>query len=169
MKTKHLIFVLFIVLPSCEKADNKQSLDNFCTVIPKGWECEIITDNFNIEDLPQNAGNPFAIVKYKNPNREFLRYPDKCINPSLKLILYPIKQKQELIQFIKSQQIYSWCIPAYYGETKDYFVITSPCFINNGAFTDEANSLILELHNSLKSIIEIREYEELVIEVDNTN
>lgn len=169
MKTIHLLFIFLIVLPSCEKADYKQSLDDFCTVIPKDWQCEIITDNFSNEDLPKDASSPIAIVKYKNPSREFLRYPDKSINPSLTLILYPIMQKRELIEFIKSQQIYSWCIPTYYGETKDYFVITSPCFINNGSFTDEANSLILDLHNSLKSILETREYDGLVIGLSNTN
>jgi|GEM_PF-2344134 len=169
MKTMHLLFIFFMVVSSCERDDNKDSLDEFCSVIPNGWECEIITDNFSKEDLPKNASKPLAIVKYKNPTREFLRYPDRSINPSLTLILYPIKQKRELIEFIKSQLIYSWCIPSYYGETKDYFVLTSPCFINNGAFTDEANSLILDLHNSLKSIIETREYDGIVIRSSNTN
>jgi hypothetical protein len=159
MKTMFLLFISFIVLSSCERNDSKGSLDDFCTVIPKGWECEITTNDFNNEDLPKNASNPLAIVKYKNPAREFLSYPDRSLNPTLTLIIYPIKQKRELIEFIKSQQIYSWCIPTYYGENKDYFVITSPCFINSGSFTDEANSLILDLHKSLKRILEVREYD----------
>ena len=63
-----------------------------------------------------------------------------------------------LIEFIKSQQLYSWCIPMYYGETKDYFILTSPCFINGGAFTDEANDCISDLHEALISIITINVY-----------
>jgi len=159
-----LLFIisLLIALISCEKEENKSNLTELCNVRPDGWECEIITDDFNSNDLPRDAGKPLAIIKFKNPEREFLRYHDRIVNPSLILDLYNINQKHELIDFIISQQVFSWCIPLYYGETEDYFIITSPCFVNYGAFTEEANSLIEDLHTSLKSLIVVKEYDGLI-------
>jgi len=156
------ICFLLIALISCEKEENTSNLTEFCNVIPDGWECEIITEDFNSNDLPRDASKPFAVIKYKNSKREFLRYQDRVVNPSLILDLYHISHKQELIDFIISQQVFSWCIPLYYGETKEYIVITSPCFVNYGAFTEEANSLIEDLHASLKGIIEVKEYDGLI-------
>ena len=153
-----LIISILIILLSCEKKDNNPNLEDFCSVIPNGWECEIIQDTFNANYIPRNANTPIAIVKYINQTREFTGSVDFKINPSLILDLYSIQQKEELIQFIRSQQLYSWCIPRYYGETEKYFIITSPCFINGGYFTEEANSCIEDLHSALKSIITVKEY-----------
>ena len=151
------IIFISIILYSCEKTINP-TLDEFCSVIPTGWECEVIQDTFNTNLIPRNARTPIAILKYINLNREFTGIGDAKVNASLILDLYSIQQKEELIQFIKSQQIYSWCIPRYYGETERYFIITSPCFINSGYFTDEANTCIEDLHSALKSIITVNEY-----------
>ena len=157
-------FQLFIVfsafLLGCSKKNLNPDIDQFCSAVPDGWACEIIQDNFNPIDIPQGADNPDVIIKFINPEREFTySVGEKQLNPSLILNFYSIKHKAELIDFIKSQQVYSWCIPMYYGETKDYFIITSPCFINGGAFTDEANSCIDDLHTALKNIIVVNNYE----------
>lgn len=160
MKYLQLLLVFsFVFLVACEKDDKNLSLQDFSSVIPNGWVCEIIESNFELNDIPKNAENPIAIIKYRNINREFIKYVDTKVNPSLTLNLYPINQKKELIDFIKSQQIFSWCIPIYYGETNNYFIITSPCFINNGTFTNEADSSINDLHESLKTILTVKEYD----------
>ena len=157
-----LFFITIMLIISCDKENyvthKSPTFEDFCSIAPNGWECEISTSDFNIYDIPQNADTPIAIIKYLNPNVEFTRYTGTKVNPSLTIIFYDIKFKQDLIDFIKSQQAYSWCIPIYYGETKDYFIITSPCFINGGAFTDEANACIKDLHDALKSIITINDY-----------
>jgi hypothetical protein len=161
MKTKLLslpFFFILITLLSCEKDEKNPTLKDFCSIKPNGWDCEILDDNFNINDFPRNADNPIAIIKYKNVHREFTRFTDTKVNPSLILDFYSIKQKQELIDFIRSQEMYSWCIPIYYGETKDYFIMTSPCFINSGSFTDEADSCISDLHKALESLITTNDY-----------
>lgn len=159
MKTISLpFFFVFIFLLSCGKNKNNPRLEDFCSVRTSDWDCEIIQDNFDFNDIPKNTVSPFAIIKYKNSNREFTKFSNTKINPSLILDFYRIEQKDELINFIKSQQEYSWCIPIYYGETKDYFIITSPCFINNGSFTDKADSYISDLQNALKKIITINDY-----------
>jgi len=149
-----------ILLASCEN-NNKDAgdltFDQFCSVAPGGWECTITTSDFDIQNIPQNADTPIAIIEYLNPNGEFTKYTEMKVNPSLILDIYEIERKQELIDFIISQQLYSWCIPIYYGETEDYFIITSPCFINGGTFTDEANACLYDLHEALKNIITINQ------------
>jgi hypothetical protein len=152
-----LSLIIHIEMTSCDNDDkneyNKLSFNEFCSIIPDGWNCEIIVSDFNIHDIPHSADTPLAIIKYINPNKEFTRYDNRKQHPSLILNFYDIKEKEELIEFIESQRIYSWCIPWYYGETKDYYIITSPCFINGGCFTEECNNCLKELHASLKKII----------------
>ena len=155
-----LIVSVAALLISCDKAELDPDINDFCTVAPIGWNCEIIQENFNANDIPQNADQPIAIIKYINQDKKFAYFAGNIeVHPSLKLNLYPIAKKDELIAFIKSQQIFSWCIPIYYGETKQYFIITSPCFINGGSFTSDANSSINDLHVALKSIISINNYD----------
>lgn len=165
MKAISYSFFIFtisiIILASCDDNNNDardQTFDEFCSAAPDGWECKITTSNFDIQNIPQNAETPIAIIEYQNPNVEFTKYTDIKVNPSLIIDIYEIGRKKELIDFIKSQQLYSWCIPIYYGETKDYLIITSPCFINGGSFTDEANACINDLHEALKNIITINDY-----------
>lgn len=158
----HILIILSLaaLLISCDKAELDPGINDFCTVAPIGWEGEIIQENFNENDIPQNADQPIAIIKYINIDKKFAYFVGGTeVHPSLKLNLYPIEKKSELIAFIKSQQIFSWCIPTYYGETKQYFIITSPCFINGGSFTSDANSCINDLHVALKSIISIKNYD----------
>lgn len=152
-----IIFILFSLL-SCEKEEKNPTLNDFCNIKPYGWDCEIIQKDFDKNDIPRNAKEPIAIIKYKNLNRELIQLSDTKVNPSLILDLYSIEQKQELIDLIKSQQLYSWCVPIYYGETKDYFILTSPCFINGGTFTEQADSSIIDLQNAINNIITKKNY-----------
>jgi hypothetical protein len=162
MNVFNRIFITISVtalLVSCEKNESDPSINDLCAVAPIGWESEIIKDNFNENDIPKNTPQPIIIIKYVNQDKKFTYFAGGTeIHPSLKLNLYPITKKGELIAFIKSQQIFSWCIPIYYGETKEYFIITSPCFINEGSFTSDANSCINDLHTALKSIISVKDY-----------
>nr|WP_319499664.1 hypothetical protein [uncultured Draconibacterium sp.] len=151
-----MLFVLLLF--ACEKDVMNTSLEDFCNVKPDGWNCELIESNFNPGDIPQNADTPLAVIKYYNSNREFNGIGQTNVNPSLILNFYPIERKDDLLSFIESQQVYSWCIPIYFGETKDYFVITSPCFKNSGTFTEEANSSIADLYAALDKIIIKRDY-----------
>jgi hypothetical protein len=156
-----LVVCMLMIFSSCEKSEQHATFEDFCKVKPDGWECEIIENNFSLNDIPKNADIPIAIIKFTNPSREFDGFSDSIVNPSLTIDFYVINKKQELLNFIKSQQIFSWCIPIYYGETDDYFILTSPCFINGGSFTEEANSSISDLHEALKSIMTIKDYAEL--------
>lgn len=149
--------VLFIIILlqalSCEQNEKNPELEDFCNVKPDGWDCEIIQSDFNLTDYPRNAEIPMAIIKYINLNREFSRYDDKKTNPSLTLDLYSIEEKEDMEDFVNSQRLYSWCIPIYFGETEEYFITTSPCFINGGSFTEEADSCIADLYKALEGIL----------------
>ncbi|HMV09012.1 MAG TPA: hypothetical protein PK325_06795 [Cyclobacteriaceae bacterium] len=156
MKTSKFLFLITCIscsLLSCEEEEKNPTLNDFCRIKPTGWDCEIIQNDFNKNDIPQNAKEPVAVLKYKNTSREFTHLSGERLNPSLILDLYPIAQKKELINFIKSQQLYSWCIPIYYGETKDYFILTSPCFINAGTFSEQADSSIGDLREAIDKVI----------------
>ncbi|MCK3684973.1 hypothetical protein [Maribellus sp. YY47] len=133
----------------------------FCELVPDGWECQIIKENFPEDDIPKHTPTPEAIVKYYHPNREFENMNSigqERVNPALILNLYPISRKNELSKFIKSQQYLSHCIPVYFGETADYFIITSPCFKNKGVYTEEANSAIADLYKALDCAVVKRKY-----------
>jgi hypothetical protein len=166
MKTKPLLLTLvmamLLVSSSCEKTpgnhEKSDALNAYCSIVPEGWDCQMILDHFNPDDIPANTGDPLAIIKYTNTNRVFTTSEDLEVHPSLILNIYSIRQQEDLIQLIKSQQLYSWCIPAYYGETDTHFVLTSPCFINGGCFTEEANSSIEDLHKALESFIQKNDY-----------
>jgi len=156
MRTKNLMlacFVLLLTLFACNDDIPNTKLEDFDSIKPDGWECEIIESNFNPTDIPQNTDTPIAIIKYTNTKNEFEYFAETVIHPSLILDIYPIGKKTELLDLIKSQQLFSWCIPIYFGETRDYFIITSPCFTNSGLFTEEANKSIADLYAALDKII----------------
>lgn len=156
MRTKFLNLTLVVLLfsvQSCDKEIINADIEDFCRVKPEGWICEIIQSDFKEYELPKDAATPMAIIKYKSINREFPTFDNQKENPSLIINLYPISQKDELIDFIQTQQMYSWCIPMYYGESNEYFILTSPCFINGGVFTEEAKTSINDLHQALASLL----------------
>jgi hypothetical protein len=152
------VITVSVITFSCIKDNNNPDLEQFCSVAKTGWECLLFKNDFSPGDIPRNADKPVAIIKYKNPSREFTISDNIKVNPSLTLDFYSIKQKEALIGFIKSQLMYSWCIPVYYGETKDFFILTSPCFINSGIFTAKADSSISDLHKALEKIIIKKDY-----------
>lgn len=153
MKNFILTFGFFLMLSSCEKPSDETSLNDFCKIAPDGWECEIIEENFDLSDIPMNSDEPLAIVKYQYPLEEITTIGESLISPSLILNIYPIALKSNLIEHVNSQAIFSWCIPRLYGETSNYMIITSPCFINNGTLTEEANGKIEALHTALEKIL----------------
>jgi len=153
MKKRLLIFGIFSVFFACEETENQNSLDQFCEAAPTGWECKIIQEDFDLSDIPKSLNDPLAIVKYEYPFEEITTIGESVIAPSLILNLYSIELKDKLIKQVISQQIFSWCIPILYGETEDYIVITSPCFINKGTFTEDANGKIEALHSSLEKLL----------------
>jgi len=155
---KNLLSLLLILLlaSSCQERNLTESLDEFCAIAPEGWECEIITADFSVADIPRDAPEPLAIVKYANPDREF-EFVGDTVTASLVLDLYPAGDKRELENLIADQAMYSWCIPIYFGKNSDFYILTSPCFRNSGSYTDDANASIEDLYEALGTIIDMKE------------
>ena len=157
METKTTLFsllIIFMALTACEEGNPGEVPAAFCSVAPEGWECEVFHPPFDSSMIPRNADLPEVIVRYHNPGRTFPRYPGEELYASLILDLYPVEQKEACQALVASQQMYSWCIPVYYGEHRDYYILTSPCFINGGTFTERADSALADLHAALGEILE---------------
>jgi hypothetical protein len=93
-------------------------------------------------------------VNFINLNKEIEYYPgvktDRKYHPSLRLYFYNITNKQEIMEIIDQEKKFSWCVPIYFDETKKYIIVTSPCYINSGIFTEEARNYYSPLEKSLK-------------------
>ncbi len=134
---------------------NYTIIQNFIgEVIPSSGQGKIITQNSEEMPIPHGLWKPAAIVNFVNLNKEIEYYPgvktDKKYNPSLRLYFYNITQKQEIMEIIDQERIYSWCVPIYFDETKKYIIVTSGCYINSGIFTEEAKNYYSPLEKSLK-------------------
>jgi hypothetical protein len=174
-----LFLVLIILLGGCvQEVTKKQSEEkvgdeilNIGEAVPEGWiytvtqdfideaipasgYSKVITQNSEEMAIPHGLKKPAAIVNFANPNKEIEYNPDvitdKKYNPSLRLYFYNIMEKQEIMEIIDREKIYSWCIPIYFDETKKYIIVTSPCYINSGIFTEEAKNYYSSLEKSLK-------------------
>jgi hypothetical protein len=157
MKTKYSLLLmpilLLFILISCEEdndGDRLKYLIDFCGLAPEGWKCEIVENAKDSSKIPRLSPKPLAIVTYNHPERFFSLKDSIRTNPSLILNIHEIKKKESLIQLIENQEMYSWCIPSYYGETDKFFVMTSPCFINGGNYSQEANQTMSDLHLALR-------------------
>ena len=98
------------------------------------WIPQCINSDWN----PQYMEAPLFNIHFKDTCHLASRYEggSEAIQPNLILCFYPISQKDTLIQIIDRSGGFSWCIPIQYDETKKYFIITSPCFRNNGCMSD---------------------------------
>lgn len=123
-------------------------------VIPASGYGKIITQNSAEMPIPHGLGKPAAIVNFTNPNIEIGYYPgvgtDRKYNPSLRIYFYNITEKKGIMQTIDREILRSYCVPIYFDETERYIIITSPCYINSGIFTEEAKNHYAPLEKSLK-------------------
>ncbi|VVB91497.1 Uncharacterised protein [uncultured archaeon] len=146
-----------ILISGCTSEEKTKELQdeiqNIGEAVPEGWNYTI-TQNSEEIPIPHGLWKPAAIVNFINPNKEIDYYPGvktyRKYNPSLRLYFYNVTEKQEIMKIIDREKIYSWCVPIYFDETKKYIIVTSPCYINNGIFTEEAEYFYSTLEKSLK-------------------
>lgn len=149
-----IIFISGCISEEKTKAELGDEILNIGGSIPEGWNYTIITQNLEEPERPHGLWQPVAIVNIANLNKE-IEYDqgvknDKKYNPSLQLYFYNVTEKQEIMEIIDKERIYSWCIPIYFDETKKYIIVTSPCYINSGIFTEKAKNYYSPLEKSLK-------------------
>ena len=75
-------------------------------------------------------------------------------SPVIPLYLYAIADKAHVQEVIQEEQMFSWDIPIYFGETDEFFVVTSPAYVNHGVFTEEAKQAIRPMWDVLRRHIE---------------
>jgi hypothetical protein len=164
MTPKFLLITAFslmgiILISGCINEENtKEELGdeilNIGEGIPEGWNYTIITQTMGEIEIPQGLWEPVAIVDFANLDKKIGYYPNaknnKKYHPSLQLYFYNISEKQQIIEIIAKEKMHSSCIPIYFGETGKYIIVTSPCYINNGIFTEEAKDYYYHLEKSLK-------------------
>lgn len=163
MKTKLFIiiglFSIFIVFfsgctqQSPTKSSNQElglEILNIGEAAPPSWNYTVFTQNLEEIPRPHDLWKPVAIVNFSNPSVYFEVAGGDYRQPSLWLYFYNISEKQEIMGIIVNESIYSWCIPIYFNETNKYMIVTSPCYINSGVFTEEAQSYYIVLEKSLK-------------------
>jgi hypothetical protein len=119
-------------------------------IIPHNGYSTIKTENSEELSLPHGLGRPVAIVNFTNPTALFEVAGGVFRHPSLWLYFYNITEKEEIMGIIDNESIYSWCVPLYFNETDTYIIVTSPCYINSGVFTEEAQKYYSPLEKSLK-------------------
>ena len=160
MNPKFLLIIIIgiILISGCiEKKKTTEELgdeiSNIRKYIPENWNYTIITQNIEEIEKPHGLWKPVAIVNFVNKKIEF-NEANKTYNPSLRLYFYNIINKKKIMNIINQEKIYSWCVPIYFDETKRYIIITSPCYINNGTFTDEAKNYYFPLEKSLKEFFD---------------
>ena len=96
-------------------------------VIPDSGYGKIITQNSEEMVIPHGLWKPVAIVNFTSPTIELEDAVDVYINPLLRLYFYDIKEKQEIMDIIDKEIIYSWCIPVYFDETDRYIIVSTLC------------------------------------------
>ncbi len=151
-------WVIMIMMAGCTQQSSPKSSNqelgteivNVGDVLPPGWNFTIITQN--LEEIPRPHGlwNPVAVVNFTNPSLSFKGAGGEHQHLSLWLYFYNISEKHEIMGIIANESIYSWCIPIYFNETHQYIIVTSPCCINGGVFTEETQQYYIVLEKSLK-------------------
>ena len=188
MKTKLLIIigsllVSIVLFSGCvQEVNKKQSNEelgdeilNIGEAVPEGWNYtitqnfvgevipasgygKIITQDSEEMTIPHGLGKPVAMVNFTNPTIELEVAVGEYRNPSLWLYFYNITEKQEIMGIIVNESIFSWCVPIYFNETNKYIIVTSPCYINSGVFTEEAQTYYTPLEKSLKEYFDKFKY-----------
>lgn len=151
------ILIIVILISGCiQEVTEKQSKEklgdeilNIKDGIPEGWSYTNITEEGK-KGNPHGLEEPVIRIDFINPDEEFENSDETKYNPSLRLYFYHIAEKQKIMEIIANESIYSWCIPIYFDETERYIIVTSPCYINSGVFTEEAKDYYYTLEKSLK-------------------
>ncbi len=144
-----LCLLCFILIEEAIKVDAKISSELKDITIPDGWTCTVLTEELEKVERPHGLWAPLAIAEFVNMTVEFNGHNRK-FNPSLKLYFYDISEKEKIKSIIKKEALYSWNIPVYYDETGKYIIVTSPGYINNGIYSEEAKKYYGPLEKSLK-------------------
>jgi hypothetical protein len=135
-------------------------LHNIRQDLPPGWKLDVIEQEGE-KGHPHGLDEPLFRADFTNPHQQILapssgNTPRK-LNPRIQLYFYGLDSKSHVMKVIERERKYSWDIPIYFGETKDYLVVTSPSYVNYGVFTEDAKKKIRPMWEVLRKHIEHKE------------
>jgi|GEM_PF-3649991 hypothetical protein len=107
------------------------------TALPDGWICRL-ADSSDSTVWPRGIFRPAFTLVFTDTVHSIRDCARDPFHPNLTLCFYPDSLRDTIERIIDAQKIYSWCVPIKYFENNTYFIVTSPCFINNGCFSNEA-------------------------------
>jgi hypothetical protein len=152
--------VFLALAPSCAKKsvapDEAPLVSELRRQLTDRWECVVVQQDGQ-KGHPHGLDEPLFRVDFRNPHSSFparwKRDEPKDLNPSIQLYFYDAAEKAHVMEVIHKERLYSWNIPIYFGETKDYVVVTSPPYVNQGVFTEKAKAAIRPLWEVLRKNI----------------
>jgi hypothetical protein len=118
------------------------------SALPAPWTCRISGPSDSLI-WPQGIFKPLFTASFVDTVHRITGCSSKSDHPNLLLCFYAFSLRDTIDTIIKTQSIFSWCIPIKYLESTAYCIVTSPCYINNGCFSAEAKRLIAPLDSAL--------------------
>jgi hypothetical protein len=154
-RAAHLVFLVLLVgCPSQSKPDRDTFISSIRNDLPAGWKCIVIKQDGK-KGHPHGLEEPLMRIDLSSPGPSFQRTKGagRELSPLIQLYLYDIADKSHVQEVIKKERLYSWDIPIYFGETEEYFIVTSPLYVNHGVFTEEAKQTIRPIWKVLRQHI----------------
>lgn len=118
------------------------------SALPASWNCQITAPPDSMV-WPRGIFKPSFTASFVDSVHLITDCHNMPDHPSLQICFYTDTLRDTIEKIIKEEEIFSWCIPIKYMETNRYFIVTSPCYINNGCYTPEAKKLIAPLDSAL--------------------
>lgn len=117
-------------------------------ILPQPWTCrvEVPTDS---NEWPRGLDKPLFCAIFNNTENLITGCFSQESHPGFKLCFYPIAHSTEIEEIIVKESIFSWCIPVKYLVSSQYYIVTSPCYINDGCFSASAQKGIAPLDSAL--------------------
>jgi hypothetical protein len=155
-------FVTAVLNCACEASDSSEPpvIAAIRRDLPSGWQCDVVKERGKTGH-PHGLAEPLFRVDFTNPQQAFESPIGK--NPCVQLYFYDIAEKGHVLQVIKKEAIYSWNVPEYFGETKDYIVATSASYINHGVFTEQAKQITRPLWKALRKHVQSKEKDKTIV------
>ena len=133
--------------------------------LPAGWNClysnqsrfRIASSRFPAavsEFLKPAHGlwEPKFAVEFENTASPF-DFGGEPLNPYLRLTFYPRSEMVKIQAVEKMEAIFSWDIPVRFGQTSNYYVISSPEWMNHGMNAPETRLVYQPFEDMLRRLL----------------
>ena len=158
-----IIFICLFSFTGCEKDEvpDYQEIDMVCSQIPSNWRCHIYYED--LDSIPTLVPHyldqtAIAVVEFENIDIQYTQYGGKERYQSFILYYFDISDKDTLAYQTRCWQIYSSCVPMYFDETLNCYILANTCCYYDRWIDDEGvrynKPLIDSLHSFFAGIRE---------------